>query len=137
MIKVSCAALAVALIGVGPAVAACGAHANAAAGDAAFQTAQARDGTTIREEENRRSGGTGTGDSSAPAPNTVKPQGDSQGAQTPQSGTTGAGQNQGSPPGTSSGSGSSGSPSTSGNSGGTSGGSGSGGGSSGGSGGGG
>jgi len=84
-------------------------------------TAQSSDKpTTIREDENLRSGGTHTGGSGAPAPNTVKPQGgDSPGAQTPQSGATGAGQNQSSPSGTSSGSGSSGSPSTSGTSGGS------------------
>lgn len=84
-------------------------------------TAQSSDKpTTIREDENLRSGGTHTGGSGAPAPNTVKPQGgDSPGAQTPQSGATGAGENQGSPSGTSSGSGSSGSPSTSGTSGGS------------------
>ena len=82
MTRISCAALAVALLGAGPAVAECGWHAAASNDGTAFQTAQARDGTTLREEENRRSGGTGIGGSAAPAPGAVKPQGDSQKTQT-------------------------------------------------------
>lgn len=130
-------AMGLVLLGAGPALA-CSAHpshagdkgvtnagvTNAPAGE--LTVAQTRgEGGTIREEENRRSGGTGTGGSDAPAPDTVRPRDNSQGGSrgdtqetpptgtlTPQGNTTGPGQNQGSPPGTSSGSGTSGAPST-------------------------
>lgn len=114
--SISTAALVLAAFSAGPAFAECGAsHSqNSQLANPTQQMAQTRDRSgrdneTIREEENRRSGGTGA------APGTILPRGDGNSAQTPQSGTTGPGQNQGSPPGTSSGSGSSGAPSTTGN----------------------
>ncbi|MDF3074398.1 MAG: hypothetical protein K0S54_2065 [Alphaproteobacteria bacterium] len=88
-----------------PVMAQCGSHnletSQDTTGAAPIELAQTRDGTTLREQENRRSGGDGT----AVPPNTLRPRGD----------TTGAGQNQGSPPGTSSGRGTFSSPSTTGN----------------------
>ena len=111
MFRVSTVAVTIAAFGIAPAFANDTArHPTSALANWPQQMAQmrdrdGRDRETIREEENRRSGGTGV----APAP--LRPQRDGK-TMAPQSGTTGAGQNQGSPPGTSSGNGSSGAPST-------------------------